>query len=1087
MLKIFSAFVGVALCCGVVWWWQSSAPTEVVPVTSEVEVAPDVADEPVQADPAEDADLPEDSTVQTTEESSLDLGLGPAALEGIVLSPFGPPAAGATVVLMRTRLTPELEESRGVQSWRLTRRDPEGRSLRDVYGSVLKDVAQLVADDEGKFSFLGVAPGEYIVAASNSDSLVTPSNTVFQVTAESSKAVAAEVFLREAAELSGRVLDPEGMPVPGAEIRALGNILESEDGFVYTFLPLEELFAFLLNPIARDTVTGDDGDFVLLGLPTLEYQVTAIASPWAPAEVLSFAPTDEPLEIQLEAGGTVVGWVEDPEGSPVPAAEVRLVREDKGASFFESRREPLVMQSDEHGSFLFEEVAAGQYRVESKAPGFQTGRFTGLRVASGESQEVVVIMKSGHVIEGVVLADGKPVSDVQVSVSSRSGRWWGSQPQAKTDAEGFFRFDTLQDRKYYLQFIHPDWAPQFAETKVDLDPLEVNLDPGVTLFAVVQDEEGQPIPEARAWLGRRGERTRSTKTNAEGGLSFPGLGDEKYWLTIRAEGFTIYRETLEASEADLGVITLAQSVAIRGVVLGPDGAGLAGARVRADLVREDKKTRRERANVTSSHDGTFELQLPVATGRWKVSAEYSMLLAPSATEVDCSGGSVDDVEVELGWGAGVRGFVLDSNGQPLGGAQVSLAQERRRGWGGGRRGHTRTRADGFFQITGLKEGRYRLQGQAAGFARERVGGLELKTDRQLEQDLVLEVERILRGRVYDISRRPMSGVRIRVWGAGAPGTVNTQSRLDGTFEVGGLSDSPIRVRASLAGYLNWSIKDHEVRNRSLDIELEESFELTGEVFDARGGPVAKARVRVTGQRKGKRRPNFQGRTDEDGVFRITGIPEGTYTVSASARGFLQSRMPELQLPWDVPPNGISFSLEQGGAIRGLIRASQGGVVNNARVNIYRTYKHKGKNRSTRVQRVRSGKDGRFEAVSLRDGAYEVRIDHANYVSDRSDKIQVSPNQREAFFEATLERGAEVTGRVVSSRDDLRKGRVVLESTTGPRLVRRVRPDKSHRYRIRSLPPGEYILYYQPPGSRTREGERSVRLGAEQSFELDLFP
>lgn len=73
--------------------------------------------------------------------------------------------------------------------------------------------------------------------------------------------------------------------------------------------------------------------------------------------------------------GIVEGWVFDPSGSPVPAAEVVLASAQTGQ---EQRT-----QTDETGKFLLPAVPVGEYTLKVNKAGFKEAEVPGLRVLVG--------------------------------------------------------------------------------------------------------------------------------------------------------------------------------------------------------------------------------------------------------------------------------------------------------------------------------------------------------------------------------------------------------------------------------------------------------------------------------------------------------------------------------------------------------------------------------------------------------------------------------------------------------------------------------------------------------------------------------
>lgn len=1110
MIKSALILTAVVVACSVAWWIADpldpigpGSPTERVTERSEV---PEVDPEPA---PRFDSTFVASEIVESTS-SQVDVDDGAGTIEGLVRGPWGDPAPGSRVTLWRVQLPTELAADSGVHAWRLLARAPgQARpTLENRYPNVLQQRAAVVADENGHFEFGRIADGEYLVAAAAPEMLTTPlpmpialglgPDPIHQATAD--------VVLREAHTLLARVLDARDASVADASVRLTGNLLESDDGIAQSFLSLGELFLYRLNAIERTAITDSDGWVEILGLPELEYQLIVSAPLWAASETLHVVPLDDPIEIVLEAGGAVLGTVEDENGESVAEAAVELIVEQgkaAGSQFLEEAREPVRTTTGESGEFRFDAVPTGVYRVAVTHPGHRAGGAKGVRVSPGSEAEVLVQLEVGAVVAGVVMSDdGAPVADTEVTVSLNPRQVWRVDLRAKSDAEGRFRFDTLGTGKVRLEFRHPDWAPHSLEATPDGEELEVVLGAGRSLVGQVVDGTGAPIPSPSVWLTRRGERTRSTKTDEEGRFRFTGLGPDGYELSAQASGYLTYRESLEPTVDDVEQIVLESAPLIIGVVSGPDQRPLAGARVVARQADSGNR-RAATANSVSRHDGTFEVSLPVADASWFVSAEYPMMLAIDGPERVVRAGAEEVIDVELGWGAGLRGLVVDRGGVPVARVRVALVPEvERRGRaarnevstrplrvprpGRGRRaGSTRSRADGHFQISGLEPGRYRLEATADGFAPERVGGIELLEGRIDDRDIVLQDERVLHGHVRDIAGLAIPGARVQVSGGGVGGTRETTAAADGYYEIGGLGEAEIQVRVSAADHLSWASGRLTVGAQAFDIVLDASHDVFGEVVDRATGlawPGVSVHLREHYPDEPRRRTRSRTvRVDDNGSFEFEGIPAGDYWLTLNGGGAVSSVVGLVRVPRDIPRRGLLFRLERGAVLGGRILAAGGGGVAKANVRVFLLTERDGKSRADQVHRTQSDAEGRFEIDGVADGEYRVRIEHSAYLAETIEPVHVSAQGAESFLVRTLELGASVSGRVVQQPGT--EGGNVTAECSAPKFRRTVKVDADSRFRIEGLPPGEYRVWHQPQGRRERRGERAVTLRAGQSLEV----
>ena len=153
------------------------------------------------------------------------------------------------------------------------------------------------------------------------------------------------------------------------------------------------------------------------------------------------------------------------------------------------------------------------------------------------------------------------------------------------------------------------------------------------------------------------------------------------------------------------------------------------------------------------------------------------------------------------------------------------------------------------------------------------------------------------GRVVNENDQPLSDavVSIRAYGLAGPGRTTTSNR-DGTFQMGGLDRAAYLVSASAPAYTtlprdpdNTQAPYYRVGD-SVTLVLVKGGIVTGSVIASGSEPVVGVVVRAHMIRDGSGQPSRYGAiiaqrtTDDRGVYRIYGLPTGTYFVSAGGGG-----------------------------------------------------------------------------------------------------------------------------------------------------------------------------------------------------------
>ena len=145
------------------------------------------------------------------------------------------------------------------------------------------------------------------------------------------------------------------------------------------------------------------------------------------------------------------------------------------------------------------------------------------------------------------------------------------------------------------------------------------------------------------------------------------------------------------------------------------------------------------------------------------------------------------------------------------------------------------------------------------------------------------------GRVVTESGQPL--VNASVWirpdtSEGLPVT-NTTTNRDGVFKVSGLARGPYNVSASMPAYIPKSPESGRAvqpNDDSVTLVLIKGGVITGTVTNSKGDPIVAIGIRaeMVIDESGRKTPAYvyEDVTDDRGVYRIYGLPSGTYIVSA---------------------------------------------------------------------------------------------------------------------------------------------------------------------------------------------------------------
>jgi hypothetical protein len=263
----------------------------------------------------------------------------------------------------------------------------------------------------------------------------------------------------------------------------------------------------------------------------------------------------------------------------------------------------------------------------------------------------------------------------------------------------------------------------------------------------------------------------------------------------------------------------------------------------------------------------------------------------------------------------IRGRVSGPDGAPVEGAIISSSTDK-----------TATAADGSFVLP-VRQGTYNLLAEKDGFAPAQIEGVQVE-DRSLDGlQIRLGPGLTLTGRVLGVDPSTVTG-----------GTVWLQVAGADLHEIEAPIDSMGRFRFPNLPPREWELAaqagDRSASDRFTppagqtevehDLEFAPVSEVRGRVTGPEGEPIEGASLQLSG---GGPRQEFHAQTSVDGSFTVA-VPDGTYTLSASAEGYAgrDAERPivvagtpvedvEIQLGTNVVLTGRLLGLERGDTLK----------------------------------------------------------------------------------------------------------------------------------------------------------------------------
>jgi hypothetical protein len=212
------------------------------------------------------------------------------------------------------------------------------------------------------------------------------------------------------------------------------------------------------------TKTDEEGHYTLPNLPDGLFAIVARKKGYDFAELEHVRVGETVEEIQLLRLGAIEGVVTAAgTGSPVASFTIEIrPRGGEERPRFDMFMSPRTFE-DAKGTFLYENVAAGEYDVHLEAKGFAPAREKAA-VRPGELVELRFVLDQGFQVRGVVLQEGteEPIEGARVNYSrmnqesepSTVSRFPRGDTSVKTDADGVFQLESLADGSYVLSVSH---------------------------------------------------------------------------------------------------------------------------------------------------------------------------------------------------------------------------------------------------------------------------------------------------------------------------------------------------------------------------------------------------------------------------------------------------------------------------------------------------------------------------------------------------------------------------------------------------------------------------------------------------------
>jgi protocatechuate 3,4-dioxygenase beta subunit len=535
-----------------------------------------------------------------------------------------------------------------------------------------------------------------------------------------------DLVLAEAKDLAGEVVDENGQPVTGAEVRIMAAMTGNIPGRRY-----------LASPAFLSATTDGGGRFIFADLPVgATFELTVEKPGRATVETLDrllgtsdgfqFAPGQAGIKLVSPTEAGIEGVVQQADGQPVAGVQVMARATVRMGAILA----PRSATSAADGTFRLGGLLAGSYMVVTTVPAGQTAEWIAQPVEvvlkAGETQrDLKLQLAKGAIIEVLVKDNaGQPIERANVSVYSTQ---YNQGSSGITDATGLARIRVAAGDYRFSGAFKQGYARQMTSEQVTIAQgetkrIETVLNSMPKVAGTVRDEAGQPLAGVKIVVlpGSLNEATSDAQGKFEMTWELMPFGSQATTSILVARDIARgLAEAMELGEQTGNLeVKLKPGVTVAGTVLDHEGKPLAGARARLLLFAQRWGAPLGRDELITGADGTFEIKAVPPDQQYRITA-----LAKGYGNHDVQVNQLTSTDGRYHAGEfrlalanlSVTGVVVDANDKPVAGASV-------RAYGENQPDRlnmqdVQTDAAGKFTITGVSAGTLRLSADARGGVR----------------------------------------------------------------------------------------------------------------------------------------------------------------------------------------------------------------------------------------------------------------------------------------------------------------------------------------------------------------------------------
>jgi protocatechuate 3,4-dioxygenase beta subunit len=915
------------------------------------------------------------------------------ALEGIVRDPGGSPVPDALVLFTAKG------ENRIFYDRAMT-----GRDGRFVFPHI----------PTGKDLFImaskkGFAPGSY-----------------YPVSVPSSSSKPLDLELGKSISLKGRIFSHDGAPAKGAEILSKITVKAGEEKRILGFAPVkaDEQGMFELNDLPpgdlRLLVRGNAGE--------------RIHEKNLKIESNSVSPE---LKIQLEKGSSISGVVVDDRGTTLTDVLVYYPGSDAFASALTGK----------DGTFNLPRIGKGRRNIFALAHDKAVVKEQDVEPGT---RNIRMVLHSGASVTGIVRAQStnQPLKDARISILTGDL----SGPDRIANSLGQYQAHYLPEAQAASLMAAAAGFSSRKSQELDLKPggdyvVDFLLKSGGSISGHVWEEgTGKPIHGASVhdFFPNYFEPV-FTDDNGFFRVEHLPAGSES--LNVNREGYIsprarrfLIKEGEEITGADFFMVKEAR---ISGRVINQKEEPIFGVKVSGSWGLFQRIQDNAQNQTQTDHEGRYTLPGLISSEPVTLSALHEDYAPAKMGPFQLkSGEERTNVDIIMTQGGSIKGRVMNEKGISLSGSEIAHTSDTIDFIGANigiamgmimRGQFIPANDDGEYEIKRLAPGNYTVLARSEGFVSEFRQNVVVREGETTDKvDFKLKTAAALAGRVKNDKGEMIDKAEVMAMAIDFQSPVVGFDRTDenGRFRIEGLAPRSYMVFVERKPYPQLQNMNVTAPNENLELILESGGAIRGRVLDNKTKkPVENYKIfaefttmgpfgmgAMGGQQQLNRSTDIN---DPEGMFELTGLKEGKYSLKVRAGGYAEEVKKGVQVKNGETVDGIEIGLKAGSKVEGrvitgsdkapipgvLVKPSdEGSKIMGVDISQFDFQPLEGN--------VITDDDGRFRLQNLSSGLNTLEAKKEGFL-DGKKMVFVLPGQDMKDVEIELSRGGIVTGRVVA--------------------------------------------------------------------------